>query len=175
MPRSLLLRLLFIALLLPAPAWAYVVEMTQEQLQVMLAKGFPLKREVAFATLTFDQPRLVLEQGSNRLGLALTLLAEMPGQRPARGSGMIDGELEYHADTGEFHLRNPSVKSLSFDGLAPQYNALLQGVVAEYAAQTLPIVVLYRLDESEMRQAMARRMLKSVQVKDGKVLAELDW
>lgn len=175
MLKTLVVRLLFVVLLLPALAWAYVVEMTQVELQEMLVKNFPVKRDITFAVLTFDKPQVVLTKGSNRLGLALTLTAEMPDQWVARGSGMIDGELEYDAAKGEFHLRNPGVKSLSFEGLPPQYSSMLQGVVAEFAAQTLPIIVIYKLDEKQFRQSMTRKMLKSVQVKDGKVLAELDW
>ena len=164
--------LLVIFLLLPATLLADTLEISQRNLQTIAEQQFPISRETPFALVKFSNPQVILKEGSDRLGISLDISAEFPGQLSTSGQGQIDGELEYRADKGEFHLREPKMSALSLQGIAPEYNAMLQSLISEFARQSLPIIAVYRLDENQAQQAMIKRMLKSATVRNGKLLVE---
>ena len=164
--------LLAVFLLLPAILQANTLEISHQDLQLMAEQQFPINRKTPFALVSFDNPQVILAKNSNRLGISLDISAKFPGQLSTRGKGQVDGELEYRPEKGEFHLRNPRMVAVSLQGIAPEYNAMLQSLISEFARQSLPIIVVYRLDENQPEQALAKRMLKSVQIKNGKVIVK---
>lgn len=161
-------------LMMTGCANALTYQMTQQELQTKVEKSFPLQKETPFAMLTFSSPRVVLKSENNRLGVMMNVLAESAGKTLGKGTGMVDGELEYVAASGEFRLRNPKVNDLVIDGLSPNANTLLQGVASDALARMMPVIVVYKLDEKEFRQSMAKRMLKSIRVESGRVVAEME-
>ena len=161
--------------LLATPVHAYTVEMSQTELQAMVEQGFPIRQQTPFATTVLSQPKITIPANSQRLRLSVAITAVFPNNITSKGRAEIEGELDYDATKGEFHLREPSVTALYFDNLPQQYRELLTTVIGALARQTLPIIVIYRLDEKDLRQSMAKRVLKDVKVRNGKLIAELDW
>jgi len=72
-------------------------------------------------------------------------------------------------------LRYPALVGVSFKQLSPSYSELLTVAVSAFIDQQLPIVVLYQLDSKDFKQAIMLRTLKSIVVKDGILIAELDY
>jgi hypothetical protein len=162
-------------LLSATPAHAYTVEITQPELQAMIVQGFPIRQQMPFASAILSQPRITIPPSGKRLRLAVAISTTFPNNITSKGRAEIEGELGYDADKGEFHLREPSVTALSFDQLPPQYRELVTSIVSGIAYQTLPIIVIYRLDEKDLRQSMARQTLREVTVSNGKLIVELAW
>jgi hypothetical protein len=104
---------------------------------------------------------------------AVTIRIEMPGQYIATGDGVIDGELDYSAQRGEFYLRDPRLMQLAVDGLPPSYDTMVLSVINDFTLQHLPLIVVYRLDRKTIGHASVLRTLKSVRVHKGQLLVEL--
>ena len=156
-------------------AHAYTVEITQAELQAMVERGFPIVQQTPYATTKLSQPKVSIVNGSKRLRLGVSITGIFPGNLVSSGRAEIEGEPDYQSDKGEFHLREPVLTSLHFDRLPAEYQELMGTLVSAIVRQTLPIIVIYRLDTRDLRQSTVRRMLKSISVKNGKLIAELDW
>ncbi len=154
-------------------AQAYTITMTGEDLDKRIEKFFPFILETPFYTLRLHTPRAVLKTGSERLGLKMMLTMEMPESKRAEGVGHLEGEISYDAKKGELHFRNPALVSFSVEGLPTDFEKIVRDSVNMIASQHLPIIVVYRLDEDEQKMGFGLMKLKSVQVKNGKLIVEI--
>lgn len=162
------------ASLMPTCASAYHVELTQDQLQERVAKRFPHQQETALGIVTLSDPRVVLTPDSPRIGLEVTIKVETVGAVAGSGRGLLDGEIEYRPEAGEFYLRDPRLPALSFDGVPPEYGKVVQAIADAALRQALPVVMIHRLDLQDTRQNFAKSMLRSVTVNGGKLILEMD-
>jgi hypothetical protein len=154
-------------------AQAYSLTMTQKDLQKMTNTWFPVQQTTAIGDVELSSPRIVLPSGSDRIECAVNIRIEIPGQYIATGNGVIDGELDYSAERGEFYLRNPRLMRLTVDGLPPSYDEIVLSVINDLTQQHLPLIVVYRLDRQKIAHASVLRTLKSVRVHKGQLLVEL--
>ncbi len=166
--------IVLIGLIIPArQAQAYTLALSQKDLQTMTEIWFPYRQGTAVGDVELSSPRVILRRDSGRMGFAVAIRLEMPGQYHATGNGLIDGELDYNAERGEFYLREPRLIQLAVDGLPPSYDALVKTVINDLTQQHFPLIVVYRLEKQALGHASVLRTLKSVRVHDGKLLVEL--
>jgi len=156
-------------------SFAYSLTMTEADLQANVSEFFPLESDTPLYHLQLFRPVVTLIAKTNRVGLNMDFSIEVPDQYQARGSAYIDGEIGYNADNGEFYLREPALVSMSADDLPDQYTRMVRDALNLFARRRLPVVVLYRLDHNDPREAVMLRRLKSVKVEGGKLLVEMDW
>jgi hypothetical protein len=164
------------ALCMKSPlALAYEVAITQQEIQTEVATLFPIRQQLPFVTATFSDPRVHIVAGSDRVRLALSVHARFANEVEAAGRAEIEGSLGYDPASGEFHLIRPIVTSLQSDPLQQDALDLVRLMANAIAEQYLPSIVIHRLDERDFKQGMMRRKLRSFEVRDGKLVAELDW
>ena len=166
----------FIAFLfMSMSAHAYSVEMSEADIQSVVAAGFPQVQQTPLVKIVFSDPAVTIVKTTGRLRLSVTAdLSAYDGFRTS-GKAEIEGEISYDPVHGQFHLRNPALVGLTFNQLAPVYHQLLTVTVGAFIEQQLPIIVLYQLDSKDFKQAIMLRTLKSIKVKDGMLIAELDF
>jgi len=169
---SIILFLVALGLFTPK-AQAYTLTMTQKELQVMTEVWFPIRQATAIGEVTLSSPKILLPRDSDRIGFSVNVLLEMPDQYIARGKGVIDGELDYSAERGEFYLRDPQLVKLTVDGLPPSYDDIVLSVINNLTHQQLPLIVVYKLDKQSLAQAPILGTLKSVRVQKGQLLVEI--
>lgn len=172
-PFDLLLALLLCLSAAQAAAWN--VEISQDEVQASVATMFPIRQQIPFAAVVFSDPRVLIVEGSDRVRMGLAVDASFANQVAAAGRAEIEGGLGYDPARGEFHLLRPAVTDLQVDVLPQDYLDLVRTMTNSIAEQFLSGIVIYRLDERDFRQGMMRRALKGVHVRDGKLIAEMDW
>ena len=169
---SIILFLIAMGLLTPK-AHAYTMTITQKELQVMVEVLFPIRQSTAIGEVKLSSPIILLQGVSDRIGFAVNVALEMQDQYIAKGNGVIDGELDYNAERGEFYLRNPRLLKLKVDGLPPSYDSIVLSVINDLTQQELPLIVVYKLDKQSLAQAPILGTLKSVRVQKGRLLVEI--
>ena len=155
-------------------------------LQAAAASYFPLSSDKLGpprkpVRVTLSDPEVLLEAGANRIGLRIRIVAEpesngpLPPGKPAEpltGTVTSHGALSYRPEEGAFYYSQPTIDELRFPQLPPQFEApvreLTEALLAQYV-QTKPIYTL----SGDTKSQAARLVLKSVTVRDGKVLVEL--
>lgn len=152
---------------------SFEVEITQQQMQAMAEKQFPIHKITLLANITISNPQLSLVE--KRLALQVDVLAKFPNQTQSQGSAKIDGALGYLANKGEFLIMQPNLVDLTINGLNSQGNKLLKGILSQQLVEQIKHVVIYRLDDKRFRDRMAKKNLKSIQIRDGVLYADMDF
>ena len=158
----------------------YTIILTEEQLTEKLNQKFPFEKTYLFVlTLTFTDPKLVLEEGSNRIGLgcnvetALKIETDKESPGYLRGSAQLSGVLRYEAAEGAFFLDEPRVDQLSITGLPSKFSDKVNSAAGKAVKEFLSRAPLYRLKPTDVKKAAAKLVLRNVIVVDKKVVITL--
>lgn len=155
-------------------------------LQAAVASYFPLSsdqlgppRKPVRVTLT--DPEVLLEPGAHRVGLRFRVAVEPDGKGPLppgkpadplTGTVTSHGALSYRPEDGAFYYSQPTIDELSFPQLPPQFEAPVRELTETLLAQYVQAKPIYTLS-GDTKSKAARLVLKSVTVRDGKLLVEL--
>jgi hypothetical protein len=110
---------------------------------------------------------------SNEVGFFMHVDVIAPGGFKGGGRGKIAGTLRYQQDSGEFYLDSPRLVDLEIDLLPKQLTpkiAKLAELVLSKASEKLPV---YRLRDDDAKHQLAKSTLKSIKVRDHKLLITL--
>lgn len=170
-----IIRALAVAIaLFSAALGATTMEFTQAELQARVAPQFPMQRSLLGAAINFADPLVYLSETENRIGVEVTVSVAMSDMLKGTGRGMIDGTLVYKPETGQFVLTEPRLRNLKIDNIPAAQQARVREIIDWVARNALAGIVVYQLGDKDFREKMARQMLKSMQVKNGKLVVELE-
>jgi hypothetical protein len=118
-------------------------------------------------------PVVRLDEAANRVGIELTLHLQTFGDLTLQWRGLVDGRLEYRRETGGFYLLNPNLHRLRLDGAPSRYQSItrtITGILLDKVFATTPI---YQLDTTKFQHSLTKLLLKSMKIKNDKILIEL--
>jgi hypothetical protein len=147
----------------------FVVRIPEARIQEALDRRFPIdKRHLLIFTVRYRNPKVRLEEGTDRIqaGVDAETLFRV-NEQPFTGSASASGVLAYDPATGEFHLKDARVERLSIGGVPEKYTALVDGIATELLKDRLDRTPVHRLRATDVKQALARLVLKRVVVRDG--------
>jgi Protein of unknown function (DUF1439) len=141
---------------------------TREELQGRVAEKFPLDQKILLLfTVTYSNPVIKLEDGSDRIGVGLDVSAKLAGNKFVKGRVEGDWQVRYDSTDGGLYFDDPKVSKFRIEGLPPSTEDTVTQVATPLIREYLSRVPVYRLKPGELRQDIARGVLKSVSVKQG--------
>ncbi len=154
-------------------ALSYTVEVPKKIIEDQIALHMPLEKSLMLAKLRLSEPRLTLLEASNEISLFLKVEVIMLEGLKGSGAGELVGTIDYRADEGAFYLINPRIVNLNIQR-TPQFLLPKITQAAELLlSRSLATYPIYRLDENDTRQKMAKAALKSVSVSRDTLLLTL--
>lgn len=148
-----------------------VVEVTSTQLQQEVSAKFPLRScLMQLACVTLSQPKVKLFEGDPCIYLSATALPQVPGSDLPAGYLEARGQPRYAPTEGAFYVEDASFTRVAFGNLPPTQAAIAAQVASAMLSEILASVPVWRLDEGDTRQALARMVLQSVHVRNGRLL-----
>ncbi|MBL4607223.1 MAG: DUF1439 domain-containing protein [Pseudomonadales bacterium] len=153
---------------------SYTIEFGPEVLQKRITGVFPIKvKKFIFVFKVFD-PIVVIPPGTvDRIGVEVSLKVSIPGLLKAEGRGLIHGEIDYLGSTGEFFFFDPELKNFEVRGLPKSYQEEVRGLFESIMKSALSDISIFKFDEDDRKQKIAKRMLKSVKVEDERLKIEI--
>ena len=145
----------------------------REELQKKIEREFPLQKKKSLITATFSEPAVLLDEGSDRMGIGLAVKVALPGGKNFHGNVEADGELQYKPENGELFVFNSRVHQLQIPELPDRYRGPVQEVVARAVKHYLSSVLIYQLKQDDFKHSLARLVLKSVRVEEGNLVVEI--
>ena len=145
----------------------YVVELTEADLQAHLDQGFPLEKGVLIFSLQLRNPKVTLRDGSDRIHFRVDVgtSVRIDGVIP-EGTAEVASPLRYVPEKGDLYLSDPDVvlhlDALEGDRLA-RVNEIANLLLKDFAARR-PV---YRLTDEDLKQSVARAVLRDVRVEGG--------
>ena len=154
-------------------AFEYTLEFTESQLQEKISAMMPVTKQTMLATIVVDQAKLGLIEGSDKLAIAAKLNATLLGGVKATGDLKIQGTLSYKASEGAFYLKDPEIVELNINEIPPRFHDQIKQLAQKGLAKKLSTQPVYKLKDDDMKQSLAKSMLKSLQVKNKTLIATL--
>ncbi len=143
---------------------------TSEDLQAKLTQKFPRKEKHPLMAVTFSNPEILLEPGADAMGIRLEIKMAPRLGKQRKGKVVAEGGIEYRPQRGEFFIVRPKVISIELDDLKGKYEKSVRSVADRIVEQYLSEVAVYRLDQKDFKQKVAKLVLKSVDIRDGKLV-----
>lgn len=145
----------------------YVVELSRANLQEHPDRGFPPKKGVLIFTVELTEPKVTPRDGSDTIHFSVNVGTNIriEGLTP-KGTAAIETKIRYVPEAGEFYMSDPDV-ALNLDVMKREtlekMNEVANLLIREHAAEH----PFYRLKESDLKQNVARAVLKDVKVENG--------
>lgn len=167
--------LILLMLLVSSTAWSYnyTVELTEAQLQQQLSSMMPITKEHMFVTVTLSEPILDLGSGGDKVGVFSSLDISAPGGIRGTGRAKVEGKISYKKETGEFFLYNPTISHIEIDQVPAQFHSNVKQLAQVALDSAIKGKAVFRLDENNSQQKMAKSVLQSVKIEPGKLLITL--
>ena len=143
------------------------VTLGEDEIARKVAPLFPLKRSAIVASIELNHPRVLFEEGTDRIGVELDAIATVMEEERA-GTAAVLGHLRYRAETGEFFLVDPEVVRLDIPDLPEEHREPIRIATSAVVRAALPSIPVHRVEN-----ASQKAFIKSVDVKDRRVLVEL--
>ncbi|MDR1888181.1 MAG: DUF1439 domain-containing protein [Zoogloeaceae bacterium] len=144
----------------------YVLRIQQDQIQAKINEKFPVTKPLLIFSITFENPRVTLKEGSDRIYMTLDVIANIPRLHQQNASIGVSSSIRYDTGQGAFYLVSPVIEQINAGGIPEKYiddvGFALSILLDEYYA-THPI---YVLDTSKFKQSVAKMTLKSISVED---------
>lgn len=149
----------------------YRWEIPLTELQRAVEDKFPISKEKYLLSITLCDPLVNLEEANNRIGIEFTIDIDTAGNFRATWRGAVYGSPHYDREKGEFYLLDLKVHRLDDTRPRPRHvgYALLEAMLNNVFSST-PIL---RLQEGNVKHALAKLLVKSVIIGKEKVIVEL--
>ena len=134
---------------------------------------FPLREKELLYALSVREPKLLLNENSDRIGLSVEVQIGILGGKKIAGSLTADASLRYDAAQTAFFLDNPRVTDVRIPGLPKTIADKVPGVATIALQGVLKEKPVYRLTDEDAGLFVLRRTLKAVKIRSGQVEATL--
>jgi hypothetical protein len=144
----------------------------EDALQSYVDTLFPLVGEDPLVTITMNDPRIVLNKRSDRVGIRVALQVNIARDLVFSGTAMIDGRPRVNAEERALYLNDAAVKELVINDVAPAVVAEVQSIAGELVRQALNQWPIYHFDPSESDPILSDK-LRGIEVRDGRLVLEV--
>lgn len=159
------------------------VRVSESQINKSLAKKFPVeKTHLKIIHTRLDQPRVLLHEDQNSLQIEATAHVsslikpieigslKIGTNKTSSATVLIEGGLSFEASEGTFYFTEAELISVDSEKKVPEkLREPLRKAVSLIAKETLNRLPVYTLKEGELKQDMAKMILRDVRIEDGRV------
>ena len=155
------------------------ITLDEEEINSILADSFPITESYDdVLTLTLENPRVVLEEGSDRMvvGVDASVVLNVPELEigaTLSGSADLETGIDYKPDTGEIILTEPSLVSLTIEGIPQEYTDMATDVANQIVSVTLDGYAIYKIEPEDFETAVASITLQGVKIENGVLVITL--
>jgi len=160
-------------LLLSSISMAFTLELTEEEFQEEVSAIMPLEKNQLFATLIFTNPVVALLETDNKIGITLDITVTTLVGVDGTGTARLSGDLRYDNKTAEFYVNDPILHELMIDDFSEDMTEIIKDLARATLKTILLIEPVYKLKDDDLKQQLAKSLLKSVKVENKKMILEL--
>lgn len=155
----------------------YVIVISEAVIQEKLNEKLPLSKTYLIVfNVTLDNPRVDLSEGTDRINAGLDILLNITinnHEKPLGGTLDASGALKYVPEEGAFYLAEPVVENLSIQGLPDQYTARATKAAEMALSNFYSTRPIYTLKATDIKQVVAKLLVKSLEIQEEKIVVVL--
>ncbi len=147
--------------------WQTKIVIPKSEIQKELDKIFPVKNNNLIIGITIDSAIVYFKD--KNIGLK-TCYGGFFLNKELKGIADFNGQLIYHNDDGSFYLSNIRLVNVSVNNEKLLSQEQLRSLISILINKSLEKTPLYRLDQNEYKQVIAKLLLKDVKTEDEKLI-----
>lgn len=170
MRRSRIATLLLAACLLTSSCSVrYTVRLSADDVRRFLSERLPASASRLLVTATVRSVEVEFIESENGIVVRPDVDIAVVGQRVLQGYAIVAGQIRYEPAGGELFVDGADVIAVAIAGLPDGVRATAEEVVGRCIQGYLAKQPIYRLNQSDFKQSMAKLVLKSVRVQSGRL------
>ena len=150
---------------------SYTIRFTAAEIQQSLNRRLPISRSKFLVSATVQSLAVELLEGNDRIQLRPQVELSIAGQSAVTGRALVEGQIRYAPDAGEFFLDAPKVVDVTIAGIPESTRPVVGDLIAKCGEAYFATTPVYRLKQTDFKQSLAKMLLKSVKVHDGQLQA----
>jgi hypothetical protein len=152
---------------------SYTVRLSAADIEQAMARRLPISKSKLLVAVTVRSVFVEFMLDEDKILLQPQVDLRVAGQTALSGRALLEGQLRYARETGEFFIDQPKVVQVFIQGLPEAARAVTEEVIARLGESALASTPVYRLNPSDFKQSVAKLVLKSVKVRQGRLEIEL--
>ncbi len=148
---------------------SYTFRFTAAEIEQSLNRKLPVSKSKFLVRATVQSLEVGLSERPDRIVLRPQVEVSIAGQSALTGQALVEGQIRYAPDTGEFFFDAPKMVEVTVGGIPESMRQRAEDLIATCAEAYLTITPVYRLEQTDFKQSLARMLLKSVKVRDGQL------
>ncbi len=154
--------------------WFYgaplTITLTRDELQKEVEKRFPIDKSELLFTGRLSEPRVLLKQGTDRIGLAVSIAVSAPIIKPVTGKGELDGRVRFDPESRELFLESAELRLTEASGVSDKDLRTAEVLIRPLLSGLLARIPIYRLKETDLRIPGTNAQVKQIRVEEGCVI-----
>jgi len=146
---------------------SYTVRLSAGDIEQSLARKLPVSKTKFLVTATVHAVSVELRADEDKIVLRPEVDVTVVGHPALSGRALVEGQIRYAPEQGEFFFDRPKVTDVAIAGLPPAVRPVTEEVIAKLAEAYLATMPLYRLNPNDFKQSLAKLVLKAVRVRQG--------
>ena len=155
----------------------YTIQLTEQQILSKLEEKMPLsKRVLLIIQITLDNPRVDLENGSDRINAGMNVVLDIKVKKqslPLRGSIDISGGIRYNPEKAQFFLTDPIIEKLNIQGLPKKHTNKANKALSKVLADFYKNNPIYTLKATDVKKSAAKLLLKKIVIENKELVVTL--
>ncbi len=155
----------------------YEVRISGNQIRTALDARLPVtKRYLYVVEATYRNPRVVLPEGTARITVGLDAdVRAVDGKKtdPVTCSADVSTGVAFNASTGEFFLTDFQVDRLDVEHVRGGLTRVARKALGAGLRKVLNEIPIYQLQARDVKTAVAKLVLKNVEIENGDVVVTL--
>ncbi|MGD0835745.1 MAG: DUF1439 domain-containing protein [Polyangia bacterium] len=164
-----MLALVLVASGTAACSTTYTVNVSASQIRQAVERHLPVSKSKLLVTGTVRKVDIELAENADRIMVRPEVDLSLVGYPVLVGRAVVQGQIRYAPESGEFFLTMATVDEVAVEGLPGQVRPVVEQLIANIAEGYLAAVPLYRLSQTDFKQSLARLVLRSVRVHQGRL------
>ena len=154
-----------------------VIDKSQIQEAINLKLPFQ-KTYFLFFQATIDSAQVILEDGSDRVGIdsALRLNVVLTDNKEKLGCSLVgSGKIRYDKQDSSFYLDDLKVEKLGIQGIPEKYHGKIRSIAELLLKDHFARKPIYKLDQGSLKIQLARAVLRDVKIISGNLYVYLGY
>ena len=167
---------LLLILMYPLSAWSSVkTTLTSSQIQNAMVQYFPLREYAAFARITINLPDVLLTKGAKEVVLIMPVDANIPDLGLQQGHAQIGIFINYNPANGGIYFSDPRIIEFVMPTVSKKMYKDLNSTVDNIIKNALPLIQIYKVNESDLNHSLNKSVLKYFSIEDGKMSVDVGF
>lgn len=152
-------------------AHAFMLTLSESQLNAMVSAVFPQTRVYEDTLFTFSNPAVDLDALEDEISVNVTVLAERDGLQ-LKATATLSGELFYHAQLGQLQIKEPTLDELEWAEHGNLVPESLLNSLKRMEGKRFPVILLLDFEQLDL-SAWGIRQPKRVEITPNGLLIEI--